>query len=315
MSESLYPSRPKTSGVFAQLWRSAPDPAVGLRHLDGHSGDLQRTSKSGLFDIDDHLPDGEVLIRQNVLNVIGRAERQLPAEERAEFLLGEARRHPSRLAVHELLVGHARLARRRPRIVDEVATLDQGAEDAPEFVSVGSHRDPAVGGRKEAEDGEHWMPIALRARDDAVHRTLIHNALAQREDDVGHCDVDQLASSRTLRAQERANHAIGRHRPRHDVANARPNLHRRTGVWAIDADDAANRLSDDIIGLPVRVWAASGRRIAEATNAGVDEPRIISSQDVKRKAQSIHDSDAEVLDDGVRVAAEINDDVAPLVGL
>lgn len=96
--------------MFAELRRSAPDPAVGLRHLDGHSGDLKRTSKSGLLDIDDHLADGEVLIRDNILNVIGWAERQLSAKKRAELLLGEARRHPSGLAIYELLVGHARLA-------------------------------------------------------------------------------------------------------------------------------------------------------------------------------------------------------------
>ena len=41
-----------------------------------------------------------------------------------------------------------------------------------------------------------------------------------------------------------------------------------------DADEAAHRLRDDVVGRQVGVWAGAGARVAEAADGGVDEARV-----------------------------------------
>jgi hypothetical protein len=199
----------------------------------------------------------------------------------------------------------ARVLRHRRRAEDVAHLLEDvvvaGADDEP----------LAVAGLEHLERGDVRMPRAERARHDAGHQVRRERVLEDRQLAVEHRHVDERPLPRLRALHEGRLDADRQEEPGGDVADRDADPRRRPAARAGEAQDAAHRLHDHVVGAP----RAERPRLAEAGRGAVDEPRPTRVHRVPAVAEPLHRPGAEVLDQHVGGAEELVEDAAIVLTL
>ena len=210
-------------GVFAQLMAAAGDGSRGGGELDRLAGDAHRFGEARKLDGRQHLAGGEMGVVGDLVDVQHRAEWHDPAEPLLQVGLGHRRRQDRQALNHLQAVGGAGLGRGELRFIEDFRRAERAAQGAEERIARTGQGDEAVGGRIDAKGQQKRMVVALRPRNLMAEGILVHDALADAEDRIGHGHVEELALAQVARGvQHGADDAQAPHRGLSRTCRRRP---------------------------------------------------------------------------------------------
>ena len=259
-----------------------------------------------MADLDGQLQVLHLLVLEHFLHVEDRAARHTGLVEDLDPRgTGPGDGRLLQLGVAGLAVLRAILRRPEARIVDQVPDLQRLAETAVHVLAGGGDVHVAVGGLEHAGRNAGRVIVARLWRDllaDEPARRLevehAHHRLQQR-------GVDPLALAGALALEQRHQDAVRQEHAGGEVGHGDADAHRALARQASDRHQPAEALGDLIVTGAIAIGAA----LAEARDAGVDDPRVDRAERLVVDAEAVLDVGPEVLDDDVGPGGELLEDL------